>query len=54
LAVQALAARSDPEAQAAFKAAPVTAPRRRLDETLAARRPRLTWTPPQPNAAAAE
>jgi glycine dehydrogenase subunit 2 len=29
---------------AALKACPVEAPRRRLDETLAARKPRLTWT----------
>ena len=28
-----------------FKAAPIHAPLRRLDETLAARRPRLRWTP---------
>ncbi|WP_375205303.1 aminomethyl-transferring glycine dehydrogenase subunit GcvPB [Hyphococcus sp.] len=32
---------------AAFKAAPVYAPRRRLDETAAARHPVLRWTPPQ-------
>jgi glycine dehydrogenase subunit 2 len=38
---------------ARFKAAPTCAPMRRLDETLAARRPRLRWTPP-PAAAAAE
>ena len=30
---------------ARFKAAPVLAPLRRLDETLAARKPRLTWRP---------
>ncbi len=30
-----------------FTAAPVTAPRRRLDETRAARSPRLVWTPPE-------
>jgi glycine dehydrogenase subunit 2 len=29
----------------AFKAAPVHAPRRRLDETAAARNPVLRWTP---------
>jgi len=29
-----------------FKGAPFHAPLRRLDETLAARRPRLRWTPP--------
>ena len=31
---------------ARFTAAPTRAPRRRLDETRAARSPRLTWTPP--------
>ncbi len=36
----------------AFKAAPVYAPRRRLDETAAARRPVLRWTPPAPAEAA--
>ena len=35
-----------------FKAAPVYAPRRRLDETAAARKPVLRWTPPQPSRAA--
>jgi glycine dehydrogenase subunit 2 len=37
-----------------FKAAPVLAPMRRLDETLAARKPRLRWRPPEPALAAAE
>jgi glycine dehydrogenase subunit 2 len=37
-----------------FKAAPVMAPLRRLDETLAARKPRLRWRPPEPELAAAE
>lgn len=37
-----------------FKAAPVFAPRRRLDETAAARRPVLKWTAPDPDAVAAE
>ena len=37
---------------AAFKAAPVHAPRRRLDETSAARKPVLRWTPTEPAAAA--
>jgi glycine dehydrogenase subunit 2 len=46
LAEQALQAGHDPAILAAFKAAPVLAPLRRLDETLAARRPRLKWTPP--------
>ncbi|MGE0155345.1 MAG: aminomethyl-transferring glycine dehydrogenase subunit GcvPB, partial [Reyranellaceae bacterium] len=41
------------EAAAAFQAAPVLAPRRRLDETLAARKPVLRWRPP-PSAQAAE
>ncbi|MEM9988178.1 MAG: aminomethyl-transferring glycine dehydrogenase subunit GcvPB, partial [Pseudomonadota bacterium] len=36
-----------------FKAAPVHAPRRRLDETGAARKPILRWTPPSPEAMAA-
>ncbi len=35
-----------------FKAAPVFAPRRRLDETAAARKPVLRWTPPAPRQAA--
>jgi glycine dehydrogenase subunit 2 len=38
----------------AFRAAPVKAPLRRLDETLAARKPRLRWTPVAPVAQAAE
>ncbi|HYD45183.1 MAG TPA: aminomethyl-transferring glycine dehydrogenase subunit GcvPB [Phenylobacterium sp.] len=37
-----------------FKGAPYHAPLRRLDETLAARKPRLRWTPPAPEAIAAE
>ena len=37
-----------------FKAAPVHAPRRRLDETAAARKPVLRWTRPDPAAVAAE
>ena len=44
LALDALAAKSDPAALARFKAAPVKAPLRRLDETLAARKPRLRWS----------
>ncbi len=35
-----------------FKEAPMLAPRRRLDETKAAREPRLRWRPPAPKAAA--
>jgi len=46
LAEEALGARDDPSAAERFKAAPVMAPLRRLDETLAARKPRLKWTPP--------
>ena len=37
-----------------FKSAPLYAPLRRLDETLAARRPRLRWTPPDAPKMAAE
>ncbi|MEI8146522.1 MAG: aminomethyl-transferring glycine dehydrogenase subunit GcvPB, partial [Alphaproteobacteria bacterium] len=37
-----------------FKGAPFHAPRRRLDETRAARNPILRWTPPAPYAEAAE
>jgi glycine dehydrogenase subunit 2 len=37
-----------------FKAAPVLAPLRRLDETLAARKPRLRWRPTEPVLEAAE
>jgi glycine dehydrogenase subunit 2 len=35
-----------------FKGAPFHAPMRRLDETQAARRPKLRWTPDQPAMAA--
>lgn len=38
----------------AMKSAPYLAPASRLDETLAARKPRLKWTPPEPMAVAAE
>ena len=37
-----------------FKAAPLLAPLRRLDETLAARKPRLRWKPSEPALEAAE
>ena len=37
-----------------LKGAPYLAPKRRLDETQAARKPRLKWTPPVPDAVAAE
>ncbi|HUO23300.1 MAG TPA: aminomethyl-transferring glycine dehydrogenase subunit GcvPB [Caulobacteraceae bacterium] len=46
LAIEALSAREDEAARERFKAAPVKAPLRRLDETLAARKPRLKWTEP--------
>jgi glycine dehydrogenase subunit 2 len=39
---------------ARFTGAPYHAPRRRLDETRAARAPVLKWTPPQPYEEAAE
>jgi glycine dehydrogenase subunit 2 len=35
----------------ALKAAPIYAPRRRLDETLAARKPILVWNTPAPDGA---
>ncbi|MEO8557541.1 MAG: aminomethyl-transferring glycine dehydrogenase subunit GcvPB [Rhodospirillales bacterium] len=41
-------------AAARFQAAPLLAPRRRLDETLAARKPILHWRPLAPKAQAAE
>jgi glycine dehydrogenase subunit 2 len=37
-----------------MKGAPYLAPMKRLDETLAARKPVLKWTPPAPEAIAAE
>jgi glycine dehydrogenase subunit 2 len=37
-----------------FSAAPYYAPRRRLDETRAARAPVLRWTPPAATSVAAE
>jgi len=43
IAQRARAAGTDPAVLAAFKDAPVAAPLRRLDETQAARRPRLRW-----------
>jgi glycine dehydrogenase subunit 2 len=48
----ALAAKSGDAAR--FKDAPGFAPRRRLDETKAAREPRLRWLPPAPRKEAAE
>lgn len=44
-------AQADPQS---FKAAPRLAPVRRLDETQAARKPRLRWTPNSPERVAAE
>jgi glycine dehydrogenase subunit 2 len=44
LAEEALAAKSDPGMLARFKAAPTEAPLARLDETQAARKPRLRWS----------
>jgi len=40
--------------EAAFHAAPTLAPRRRLDETRAARQPKLRWEKPEPFVEAAE
>ena len=52
-AVRDLARRAKSGGAEAFTAAPVLTPRRRLDETQAARKPVLRWTPPvaQPEAA---
>ena len=47
--MRALAAEAKPENAARFKQAPVLAPRRRLDETLAARKPVLRWKPDMPS-----
>ena len=44
-AMLSLAKRAKAGEAASFKAAPVYAPRRRLDETAAARNPVLRWTP---------
>jgi glycine dehydrogenase subunit 2 len=40
--------------EARFHAAPTLAPRRRLDETRAARQPKLRWEKPEPYVEAAE
>jgi glycine dehydrogenase subunit 2 len=53
-ALRALAEAAKAGDAARFTSAPYTAPMRRLDETLAARKPRLRWTPPAPEAVAAE
>jgi glycine dehydrogenase subunit 2 len=49
-----LARRAKQGEAAAFHAAPVLTPRRRLDETAAARRPVLRWQPPRARGQAAE
>jgi len=49
-----LARRAKQGETAAFHAAPVLTPRRRLDETAAARRPVLRWQPPRAQGQAAE
>ncbi|MEN2980764.1 MULTISPECIES: aminomethyl-transferring glycine dehydrogenase subunit GcvPB [Tistrella] len=53
-ALLSLARRAKAGEAAMFHAAPRYAPRRRLDETLAARKPILRWTPPVDTRAAAE
>jgi glycine dehydrogenase subunit 2 len=45
--VKGLAQRAAQAGSDGFKAAPLLVPRRRLDETAAARTPHLRWTPPQ-------
>jgi glycine dehydrogenase subunit 2 len=52
--LRALAAAAKSGDAARFKEAPRFAPRRRLDETRAAREPRLRWTPPAERKEAAE
>jgi glycine dehydrogenase subunit 2 len=51
-ALLSLARRAKAGKKNAFKAAPQFAPRRRLDETAAARKPVLRWMPPAPARAA--
>ncbi|HVH77789.1 MAG TPA: aminomethyl-transferring glycine dehydrogenase subunit GcvPB [Stellaceae bacterium] len=53
-AVNALAARAKGSNTAGFQAAPRLTPRRRLDETTAARKPLLRWRPELPRQEAAE
>ncbi|HVG82687.1 MAG TPA: aminomethyl-transferring glycine dehydrogenase subunit GcvPB, partial [Methylomirabilota bacterium] len=53
-AVKALAQRAKAGAAAAFREAPKLTPRRRLDETGAARKPVLRWRPREPQGQAAE
>ena len=52
--VRALAGRARDGETADFRAAPRLTPRRRLDETAAARRPVLRWRPPEPRQQAAD
>ena len=53
-AVKALAAAARADEGSRFRASPVLAPRRRLDETTAARKPVLRWRPPPQHREAAE
>ena len=52
--MRSLATRAKAKEVESFKQAPVHAPKRRLDETQAARKPVLRWTPPADVAEAAE
>jgi glycine dehydrogenase subunit 2 len=52
--MRSLAARAKAGDAASFQAAPRLAPRRRLDETRAARQPVLRWKPAPPERRAAE
>jgi len=52
--VNGLAARARASEAAVFRAAPLLTPRRRLDETWAARKPVLRWRPVPPQQEAAE
>ena len=54
LSMRSLAERAKAGEVDSFKQAPVYAPKRRLDETQAARKPVLRWTPPSDTAEAAE
>jgi glycine dehydrogenase subunit 2 len=53
-ALRDLARRAKQGEAEAFHAAPRLTPRRRLDETTAARKPVLRWRPPAPQGRAAE
>jgi glycine dehydrogenase subunit 2 len=52
LAIRGLAAEAKDGKTFRFEGAPYLAPRSRLDETLAARKPVLRWTPPKEEAKA--